>query len=152
MKKTIVYLVDEAGEKGFYVIEDGKIISTFKRITIFGYELYDIGLPSELPKGFKAEQLTLDEVSIEGLSFEDEAFANYKLIYAMDKNGETHYYQVELTEGKMQLYSGAAPMTLESVEDIQDSLSLFKTFSIVFAVIAVGCAGYIGYSFFKKKK
>lgn len=107
LKLDIAYLVDESGNKDFYIIKDSKVYSVFKKININGKE-YVITEPNEnleQIKDLKNTKLTIDKTEINGWSFEEEKLKNYTLLYLMNSKGEYHLYSYETTEGSLQIYS-----------------------------------------------
>lgn len=157
MNKTIVFLVNDAGEKNFYLFEDGKVTSIFKSVALLGRNFYMVDVPSDKRE---MEGLTFGEVAIKdekfnGWTFDDEAFSNYSIIYLMDEMGNTHYYQYEKTEDTLQLYSMTAPLTQDEVSKLNEKISTQQM--IIYALIATtvvggGLAAYAFYQLVQTRK
>ena len=45
------------------------------------------------------------------MNFENKDFANYAILYLMDENGKSNFYQFERTQNVLQLYSKSASIT-----------------------------------------
>ena len=119
---TIIYMVDEANERNFYLYDEitKSIISIFKPIALLGKNVFIIDIPSEMHErsGMKYGEVTVDEQKFMGWSFEDPAFANYTLLYMMDEKGNKQYYLYESTENTLQLYSGQAALSQDRYEEL----------------------------------
>ena len=100
--------------------------------------------------GLIQQQITIDDVEYDGWVFEDETFSNYSLLYLMDEKGDIHLYQYESTEGVSQLYSGAAALKQESVDEMSNELNMMRIALIAVSVIAIIILG-VGFYFYKKK-
>ena len=97
MNKTIVYLQNDAGEKNFYLYEDGKgVTSKIVATAILGNNVYIVDLNEEQQKldGLTYTEVTVDNQTLMGFKFNDEAFSNYSVIYVMNESGEMVYYRV----------------------------------------------------------
>ena len=104
---TLVYLMNESGEKKFYVLENGKVADEYKTIKIDGKEYTLLTIPEDLKKqnGLKETKVKIGDVELNGWSFEDETHKNYSVVYLMNSNGEKKLYSYEATEGTLQLYT-----------------------------------------------
>lgn len=151
INKTIVYLSDEQDNKNFYLFENGKVTSCFINKTILGKELYLIDVPEKVQsmKGMLYGKILIDDIEIEGWTFEDANFKNYSIIYVMDVDGETRYYQYEKTQKVLQLYSGAAPITQESFEK---SMSNMKMITVGTSLFGIACIVFGVFLIIKKRK
>lgn len=158
INKTIVYLSDEQNEKGFYLLEDGKITSSFTYRKLLGREFYIVEIPTDKQKiaGMSYQQLTIDETPLMGWVFDDKAFENYQVIYVMDMEGNMQYYQYEITQNTLQLNSQGAAITQAAYEKERESANTTKylliTSTAIAAVIAAASLGYLGYSTYRSKK
>lgn len=157
MNKTIVFLVNDAGEKNFYLFENNQVTSIFKPVGLFGRNLYIIDVPTEKQKmkGFTFGEVVIKDEKFGGWTFDDEAFANYSVIYVMDELGNIKYYQYEKTEDTLQLYSLAAPTTQEAVDKTNEKVNTQQM--IIYALIAAtlvggGLAAYAFYRLVQSKK
>lgn len=152
LKTTVVYLVNENNEKGFYIIEDGKIVSSFTKVTFQGIELYVIEPSSEEElEGFSKGHLPIQDVRIPAFWFVSSNFNDYRLIYAMDKEGNRNYYQLDINHETVQLFSNAAPITMEEYEELQARLKIFEALATVFVILTVVAVGFCGWLFYQKK-
>lgn len=157
MNKTIVFLVNDAGEKNFYLFENNQVTSIFKPVGLFGRNLYIVDVPTEKQKmkGFTFGEVVIKDEKFGGWTFDDEAFANYSVIYVMDELGNIKYYQYEKTEDTLQLYSLAAPTTQEAVDKTNEKVNTQQM--IIYALIATtlvggGLAAYAFYQLVQSKK
>lgn len=156
LDKTIVYMVDEKDNKSFYLYEDGKVTTSFTYRTMVGREFYIVDIPADKQKitGMTYQQLTIDETPLMGWVFDDPALENYQVIYVMDMDGNMQYYQYEITQNTLQLYSHAAAMTQETYEkehkNAESTKMLLIATSVVMTLVAIGGIGFAIYT--KKKK
>ena len=157
MNKTIVFLVNEAGEKNFYLFENNQVTSIFKPVGLLGRNLYIIEVPADKQKmkGLIYGEVVIKDEKFNGWTFEDEAFSNYSIIYVMDELGNIKYYQYEKTEDALQLYSMAAPTTQEAVDKTNEKVNTQQM--IIYALIATtlvggGLAAYAFYQLVQSKK
>lgn len=107
LNMNIAYLVDEKGNKDFYVIEDGKVVSVYQTITVNGRVYVVLNQPTDLQevKDLQTTTLTIDDVELSGWLFNDENLKNYSLVYLMNSEGQKHLYVYESTEGTLQIYT-----------------------------------------------
>ncbi len=157
MNKTIVFLVNEAGEKNFYLFENNQITSIFKPVGLLGRNLYIVDVPADKQKmkGLIYGEVVIKDEKFNGWTFEDKAFSNYSIIYVMDELGNIKYYQYEKTEDALQLYSMAAPTTQEAVDKTNEKVNTQQM--IIYALIATtlvggGLAAYAFYQLVQSKK
>lgn len=125
---TLLYLIDEANEKNFYIYDTDKgvITSIYKPMALLGRNIAIIDIPSELQTrtGMRFGEVEVDKQKLQGWTFDDDAFANYILVYLMDDQGKTNYYLYEKSENTLQLYSGQAAV---SQIDYEQNLSEQET-------------------------
>lgn len=127
---TLLYMIDEANEKNFYIYdtEKGVISSIYKPMALLGRNIAIIDIPVELQKrsGMVFGEVEVDTQKLQGWTFEDDSFANYVLLYVMDEQGKTKYYLYEKSENTLQLYSGQAALTQisyeQTLQDHEDAL------------------------------
>ena len=148
---VLLYMVEESGEKAFYVYKD-EVLYKYLPITIAGRTFISLEIPDDMKNmtGLIQQQITIDDVEYDGWVFEDETFSNYSLLYLMDEKGDIHLYQYESTEGVIQLYSGAAALKQESVDEMSNELNMMRIALIAVSVIAIIILG-VGFYFYKKK-
>lgn len=149
----LVYLVDDEGSKGLYVIEEGEIISTFRTISLLGMNLFALDIPEEEQSkaGMRFGEVIIDGISLFGWEYEDEELLGYTVIQLMDQAGEmVDYLYCEATtsmiEYPMEKFTNktafdeatAEVSNLTSInDDLSDELSATKTAAMVAAAVAV---------------
>ena len=116
---TVLYLQNEDGKDFYLYDETNGIQSKYTLLKINGKELGFIDVPKELQdkNGFTYQEITINDKTLMGWVFNNESFKDYSLIYAMDENGKFNFYQYENTQQSLQLYSNAAPMTLDEFNE-----------------------------------
>lgn len=156
LNKTVVYLVNENNEKGYYVYENGKIVSHFQPVSFAGMNMYIVDVPQKEISGMKFQDLTIEEQKIPGWIFNDTSLSSYELFYAMQENGEMAYYLHEKQTNTFMPYPETFleyPKQLENVKQEIQSTKLFRNVFIgttaLFVVTTVAFA-YL-YLNFKKK-
>ena len=63
-------------------------------MTLFSKNYAVIDLEEELNTGFKEAEIEIDSQVLPGYEFESKDFRNYALLYLMDENGDTNFYQL----------------------------------------------------------
>ena len=156
--KTVVYLVDENNEEGYYLVEDGKITSQLESVSFAGINMYIVDIPQDKQniEGMQFKELTIENQKIPGWVFENEKLSNYELIYVMLENGDYTYYMHEKNDNTFMKYSEEfieVPEKIENTkEELKDTNTLTMIFigtTIIFAVSTISLA--IIYINFKKK-
>ena len=155
---TVVYL-EKDDEKNFYIYDETEgITSVYKQVAILGNTLGIVDIPEDLQEraGMTYQEITIDDVTLMGWVYEDKAFSNYSLIYAMNDMGEYQYYQYESTQNTLQLYSGAAAVTQEDYENLvnhSESMQLYFYIALGGCVVllAVSVYGFVCASRYKKR-
>lgn len=156
--KTVVYLVDENNEEGYYLVEDGKITSQLEPVSFAGINMYIVDIPQDKQniEGMQFKELTIENQKIPGWVFENEKLSNYELIYVMLENGDYAYYMHEKNDNTFMKYSEEfieVPEKIENTkEELKDTNTLTMIFigtTIIFAVSTISLA--IIYINFKKK-
>ena len=104
---TLIYLIDDSGQAGFYVFEDGKDLRKYETITILSktYVILDVSKDIEKQDGLVRGKVTICELELDGWTFEDENHQNYSVVYLMNDAGEKNLYVYENTEGTLQKYA-----------------------------------------------
>lgn len=105
MNKTIVYLVDEQGNKNFYLYdEDNGITSVFVPVALLGRNVYLIDVKKDDldMENVTFKDITIDNNNIKAWTFKDNE--NFSLIMVMNEKGEKVLYQYESSENTLQLY------------------------------------------------
>lgn len=108
MHATIVYLIDEEDQKGFYLLEDGKVTSSFVPVSIAGRTLYQIDVPSDQRSlaGMQFQTVTIKDLELSGWVFDDPDLKNFCVIYVMNETGERAFYQYDSAEETLQRFNG----------------------------------------------
>lgn len=146
LKLDIAYLIDENGNKAFYIIEKGKVKSLYQTIKVNGNTYVIIPSESSLEqiKNLKETSILIDDKELSGWIFDDDNLKNYTLIYLMNSKGETHLYSYESSEGTLQIYTEPADrQPVEITYILAGTSGLFALTTLFFA---------IKYFRFKKKK
>ncbi len=140
---TVAYLMNEKGEKTFYVVEDGKVIGQYQTITVLSKEYTLLTIPDSMKQqdGLKSSKVKIGDVEIEGWSFEDEKLHNYSVVYLMNEAGEKGLYVYEGTEGTLQKYTEPTKETPTMTYILIGTTTIF----------ALGCA-VLGYMLYSSKK
>ena len=142
---TVLYLQDE-NSKDFYLYDEvNGITSKYVPHTINGNQLGFIDIPEEIQekKGFTYQEVIIDDKPLMGWVFNNESFANYALIYAMNENGQFNYYQYENTQKSLQLYSNAAPIPFDEFnEELNKKDNEIDTYKMYF-YCACGAAAFL---------
>lgn len=146
LNMTVAYLVDESGNKDFYIIENEKIISPFIKITISSREYYVVNASKVLNEvsQLKQSKIKIGDVELDGWSYDDEIHKNYSIVYLMNSDGKANLYSYEATEGTLQLYT--APVEDNSLNTMT---YIFMATTGILAVTSI--AGFVMYFRFKKK-
>lgn len=150
MNQTIVYLIDEEDNKGFYLFEDGKVISSIKEISIAGRTLYQIDIPKEKQSisNMKFGTVMIKDLEIPGWTYENKDLSTFIVVYVMNEKGEQAYYQYDSKEETLQLFNGL------TVDD--DAYHQAKNLQYAgFGVAGVAIAALVGlgaWLFIKQKK
>lgn len=141
---TLVYLMDEDGNKNFYVVEDGKISGQYQVITVLSKQYTLLSIPESMKEqdNLVSSKVKIGDVEIEGWKFEDKKLNNYSVVYLMNDAGKKSLYVYEGTEGTLQLY------TEPTKEGTPVSTYIFIATTVVFAV---GC-GVLGFMLYKGRK
>lgn len=154
---TILFLIDDNGNKGFYVYDETKgIVSSFRKVALFGKNLVILDVPKELQDryGMKFTELEIDGTTLQGWSFENEEYQNYYLIYVMNEQGEMKYYLYEESEQSLQLYADMVPMTMKAYEEQmnQQKMLQYIMYGVVLVLSGTTIAGFVLWNKAKKGK
>lgn len=94
---TIVYMVDDSGDKDFYIYNEG-ITSKYIQLAFLGRTFVFIDIPEDKQTldGFIYEEIEIGEAVVNGWSFEEDSLASYKIFKAYDEQGDymTYMYDV----------------------------------------------------------
>ena len=122
--KTIVYLQTDAGEKNFYIHEEGNgIVSIFKPVSICGVNVYvyDIAESDIVRDNMTYQSVNVGGVEMNGWVFVNPRYENYSLIKVMNEFGNEVMYSYEKTEGTLQLYTEYVEEEEQVVEESEIS-------------------------------
>lgn len=146
----LAYLIDEKGNKDFYIVKDGVVVSVFKKISINGKEYVLVTAENELEevKNLTPSKIKINDIELDGWNFSDKIHSNYCVVYLMNSEGKEALYCYETTEGTLQLYS---PFEIASEEKLSElDLNIFVITTGLFAITTIISIIYIIY--YKKKK
>lgn len=143
---TLVYLMDEKENKNFYIFEDGKVSKKYETIKVNGSTYTLVNTPKDLKgvEGLIAGKTKINDIQIDGWSYDDEIHKNYSIVYLMNSDGKANLYSYEATEGTLQLYT--APVEDNSLNTMT---YIFMATTGILAVTSI--AGFVMYFRFKKK-
>lgn len=147
MNKTILYLVNEKGEKNFYLYDEKEgVTSIFIPVTVLGRNVYIIDVKKD---DVKVDHTKFNKIQIDNNTFEGWTFTNdknYSLIMVMNQKGEKVIYQYEATENTLQLYHQIKQEQPKQQKHIMTYV--FAATTVVFALISLVLIRY----FFIHKK
>lgn len=150
MNKTILYLVNEKGEKNFYLYDEKEgVTSIFIPVTVLGRNVYIIDVKKDDVKvdHTKFNKIQIDNNTFEGWTFADDK--NYSLIMVMNQKGEKVIYQYEATENTLQLYHQVKQEQSNQPKQQKNIMTyVFAATTVVFALISLVLIRY----FFIHKK
>lgn len=150
MNKTILYLVNEKGEKNFYLYDEKEgVTSIFIPVTVLGRNVYIIDVKKDDVKvdHTKFNKIQIDNNTFEGWTFIDDK--NYSLIKVMNQKGEKVIYQYEATENTLQLYHQVKQEQSNQPKQQKNIMTyVFAATTVVFALISLVLIRY----FFIHKK
>lgn len=150
MNKTILYLVNEKGEKNFYLYDEKEgVTSIFIPVTVLGRNVYIIDVKKDDVKvdHTKFNKIQIDNNTFEGWTFIDDK--NYSLIMVMNQKGEKVIYQYEATENTLQLYHQVKQEQSNQPKQQKNIMTyVFAATTVVFALISLVLIRY----FFIHKK
>ncbi len=117
-------------------------MTPYKQLAILGNTLGFVEISDDLKNktGLKFQEVLVDDQTLSGWVFENEAFENYCLIYAMDDQGQFHFYQYESSQKTLQLYSDSAAITQQELEEMKKELDLRNT---ILYIVSGFCAGML---------
>ena len=118
---TLVYMVNEAGEKNFYMYDEEKgITSVFRPVSILGRNviLFDLTEEEQVRENMVYSEVTIDGITLWGWTYENPDFENYIHILVMNEFGEKVFYQYEKTENSLQLYREYVPLEDEEEKGV----------------------------------
>ena len=143
---TLVYLMDETGNKNFYIVENNKVSRKYENVEINGRTFTLVNTPKDLEgvSGLKQSKVKIGDLELDGWSYDDEALQNYSIVYLMNSDGKAQLYSYEATEGTLQIYTPATESN-----SLNTLTYVFIGTTVVASVVAI--AGFVMYFNFKKK-
>lgn len=136
---VLLYCLNEKQESNFYIYDESenKVVSVYIPVTLFSknYAIVDVKEDLSKQKEFKKSTLEIDGQEIEGYRFKDKTFENYAIVYLMNENAESYFYQFETTENTLQKYSDAAAITQDAYKNLLIKQSQSNV--IIIAMMAV---------------
>lgn len=147
MNVSLVYLVNESGEKNFYIYEEGHgITSIFRPVSILGRNVivYDLPEEEQARDNMVYSEVTIDGTTLYGWTYENPDFADYIHISVMNEFGEKVVYQYEKTENSLQLYKEY--VELDKVEDVEQApieKTWFPNEYYMYAIVGLGVLSLI---------
>lgn len=150
---TLCYLVDEQGNKAFYIYADGKVTGTYQTITIDNKIFVIIDIPSDqqTKEGMTFTTLTIQEQELSGWKYDDQNLSDYQLLYLMNvQTGEKNFYLYEVTEGTIQKQPSESSETAIQEQTPSHTLTyVFLGTTVLFVLVSIGLFVYL--QNFKKK-
>ena len=140
LNMTLVYLVNEAGDKNFYIYQEGKgVTSIFRPVSILGRNVivYDLAEEEKIRDNMVYSEVTIDGTTLYGWTYENPDFANYVHIMVMNEFGEKVVYQYEKTENSLQLYREYVDLE-DTAGEITEEKALFPNEYYFYAIVALG--------------
>lgn len=135
MNKTIVYMVNDKGEKNFYLYSEKEgITSKFVPVAILGRNAYIVDVDKE---DVQLENTTYKTIEIDGNSLKGWVFnddENYALVRLMNEKGKEVTYQYEKSENSLQLY--------HEVEQEEQSNIVTYIFVVTTALCAIAAIAF----------
>lgn len=128
----LLYMISAEGEGKFFVLDGARNI-LYPFIQMHCGEHYIILLMPvsdlEVPKGYTETVLVTPEQE-QISAFVSEENPEYNLVYAMNKEGASEWYQYDTIEGTYQRFQGISEMTEETEEDaLSDYNDLYKQYA-----------------------
>jgi hypothetical protein len=137
----LLYLKDSGGNGGFYIYNEGSDSwSQFVQVETIAKAIVIIPLDKDtvVPEGFHERQADIDGARVTSWVENSEAEPQYCLFYAMNWNGEKHFYRYDLSEKTIQKYyaSGVSNSKYVEMANTYDQLTkdYYRQFYILIAV------------------
>ena len=144
---TLLYLQDAGGNGGFFIYnEAGDSWSRFVEVETSSKAIVIVPLDVDaaVPEGFVERQIDIDGVRVVGWIEDSESDPQFCLFYAMNWNGEKHFYRYDLTEKTLQRYFASGISSGNYSKLAKDYESLRKDYNLQFyMLIGVGVAALI---------
>ncbi|GLC79171.1 cadherin-like beta sandwich domain-containing protein [Lacrimispora brassicae] len=134
----LLYLKDSGGNGGFYIYNEGSDSwSQFVQVETIAKAIVIIPLDGDaaVPEGFRERQADIDGARVTGWVENSEAEPQYCLFYAMNWNGEKHFYRYDLTEKTIQRYYASGVSNDEYVKMANTYNELTKDYRMQFYLL-----------------
>lgn len=146
LKIKILYMVNEKGERGFYIFENNGIISKFTPIALLGNNYIMLEIPEDLKNrdlmSYK-DEIEVDIYKMPGWEYDDSQLSNYKIVYLMNDKGEKNYYQYEKSMNTLQIFDGTYPIMLDAYKNELKSKQnwIYGAYAAIVAavILLIGC-------------
>lgn len=115
----LLYLKDSGGNGGFYIYNEGSDSwAQFVQVETVAKAIVIIPLDKDtvVPEGFHERQADIDGARVTGWVENSEAEPQYCLFYAMNWNGEKHFYRYDISEKTIQRYYASGVSNSKYVE------------------------------------
>lgn len=146
----LIYLVDENGNKDFYIVRNDNIVSEFKKIKINEKEYIPLPLTTEKKeiKQLTSTKVMIKDIELNGWIFKEDYLQDYCLVYLMNDEGNESLYSYEKSEGSLQKY------TSFQIEEDQEKEPLFENIYFLSSCffLTTTILTYIYIIYFKKKR
>ena len=136
----LLYLKDAGGNGGFYIYNEGADTwSQFVQVETVAKAIVIIPLDGDavIPEGFRERQADIDGVRVTSWVENSEAEPQYCLFYAMNWNGEKHFYRYDLSEKTIQRYYASGVSNDEYVKMANTYNDLTKDYRMQFYILIV---------------
>ncbi len=149
-------LEDKIAEIGkLSVIKDGEDIYVQNG---FRYRILEPGEDTAVPKGYVKTSLILDGVTVTAYTLENDLENDFLILYAMNEDGETGFYQYDRGESTLQRYAeagegnkGILPSDLIRSEDYKAKLTVMGILLAVSGAVCILLSAVLIRIYLKKK-
>lgn len=134
----LLYLKDSGGNGGFYIYnESADSWSQFVQVETIAKAIVIIPLDGDavVPEGFHERQADIDGVRVTSWVENSEADPQYCLFYAMNWNGEKHFYRYDLSEKTIQRYYASGVSNDEYVKMANTYNELTRDYRMQFYIL-----------------
>jgi|GEM_PF-2209398 len=118
---TLLYLTDQNDENGRFFIYDNPNQRLYPYIIISAggdYTILSADPELDLPEGYEAAELTLEDMEVEAWQLEDDQRADFYLVYAMYEDEEPGFYLYDAEENTLQRYFDRS-VEVEVVKEVE---------------------------------
>lgn len=116
---TIIYLVNDEEEAGFFVYENGEITSKFQQLTINNSVYFLLGTEQEeLESGYFYENIVINDLNVDVIAFETDYFENYKILSLTNSEGVFGMYLYSRVDNSIITSPNFIPQNLEDYTEL----------------------------------